>query len=780
MILKIKKFAIILCSIPLLFGQNQLNLKNDKVQILEDQSIDIKILKNDGLKDKSNLKIQIKNTPKKGTAVVSGELIKYTASLNKYGSDSFTYSVDIGTGSGTAEVNITIKPVNDAPVSLSLSNNTVDENKPSGTLVGKIIVDDPDKKDTFTYGLARNSKENFRLDGGKLLTKRSFDYEEKKMFNLSVQVSDKAGESVVLDLVVKVLNQNETPILNGDKKINITHAENSGKIVTRLDVKDPDSDQMGLKYKLTKSADRDLFKVTRSGDISFLKEPDFENPKDKNKKNTYKVSFKVLDSKDANLFINGDVTINITDAIETEVKALDKRKFIAWKVDHQPYHILMEDAVMDYMRLNYTNNSIDGPIDEGFGSEIQELNPTDQIIIVQKKGNQVEIHEIWYGNGLDFTVIDRERVDWIFSQDIQKVLVSKDQYLNSDSEAVFHQNQSDRLMDSYGSRFSVWHANNFRMSLSSFSMRSNLLQYASNMRVGNTLIGLPGELGGGTEFGVATQRSEFGFRLPVSFDFSTTKTDIDMPKSDYLGLYARGNIENLFSTNTDFHGLIGFSFYPSSSGEILTSPSLLVSDSTKWSTLPDSIQNINILDSYALFGTTVQVPIRANFIGRFTATPGIHYIKIAHRLKDKRSKAVDSNMELFERSFYNQSYSQEKDSSGTIISETYLSESLNDDNESFTSLPSFYVRFELLGKIGEKPNLLERISVLDFINISKVPFYEISYQYIAGFNSITSLNINFSDEIGLSMTRLSKSSNLKGSWMPDSKYWFGINYKATF
>ena len=28
-----------------------------------------------------------------------------------------------------------------------------------------------------------------------------------------------------------------------------------------------------------------------------------------------------------------------------------------------------------------------------------------------------EIYEIWYGNGLDYTVIDREKVDWVFSQD---------------------------------------------------------------------------------------------------------------------------------------------------------------------------------------------------------------------------------------------------------------------------------------------------------------------------------------------------------------------------
>ena len=75
-----------------------------------------------------------------------------------------------------------------------------------------------------------------------------------------------------------------------------------------------------------------------------------------------------------------------------------------------------------------------GDIDESSGDMIRELKPTDQGILVQQKGNNDEIYEIWYGNGLDYTVIDRERVDWIFSQDIQNVLVDRDQYLTSDSE----------------------------------------------------------------------------------------------------------------------------------------------------------------------------------------------------------------------------------------------------------------------------------------------------------------------------------------------------------
>ena len=167
--------------------------------------------------------------------------------------------------------------------------------------------------------------------------------------------------------------------------------------------------------------------------------------------------------------------------------------------------------------------------------------------------------EIWYGNGLEYTVINRERVDWVFSQDIQEVLIAKDQYLNSDSETVFHKTEEDRLMASFGSKFAVWHPNNFVMSLTSLSMRSNLLQYATNISVGNELIGLPGSLSGSSELGIATRNSEFGVRLPFTFDFNVDQKP-EYISPDYLGLYSKVNINNLFSTKSDFHGLMGFSF----------------------------------------------------------------------------------------------------------------------------------------------------------------------------------------------------------------------------
>ena len=679
--------------------------------------------------------------------------------------------------SGTAQVKINVNPINDAPNGLSLKQNKIKENLSSGTIIGELLVKDPDTKEKFKFGLAKENRDDFKIENGKLLSKRKFDFEKEKSFEISIQITDSGNEKFIGSVSVIIENQNEAPILSKSNESIISHPENGGKIVANLNVTDPDENQPSVKYKINKGDDGNHFKITRSGDLAFLRLPDYENPIDENKDNLYKVSFTAFDSKNDKLKVNGSVKIKVKDSKETEVLALDKRKFIAWTVDHQPYHIILEDAIKNYMSLKYSGANKQDKIEDGQDSHIKEMTATDQIIIVQKKDDDSQIHELWYGNGLDFTIIDREKIDWVLSQDIQKVLIEKDGYLTSDSETVFHKNEKDRLMAGYGSAFSVRHVNNFRMSLNSFSIRSNLLQYSSNMRVGNDLIGLPGKLAGASEFGIATQRSEFGLRVPISFDFGSLKDykNSDIITDEYPGLYARGNIDNIFETKTSLYSLIGFSFYPSSYKKLLAPEDISetpLSDISYWTNKEEKIESVNILDSYALLATSVEVPVRLPFIGRLTASPGYHYLKVAHRLKDSSDEAKEDGIELYERAFFNYTLS----SDDSVV--TWSSESFTDQN-TYTRLNSFFIRFDLTGQIGQKPKFVEKISYLDFINISKVPFYELSFQYISSLNSILKVNVNISDQLGISITNLNRNSDLKGNWMPDNLWW-SLNYRANF
>ena len=68
-----------------------------------------------------------------------------------------------------------------------------------------------------------------------------------------------------------------------------------------------------------------------------------------------------------------------------KIESLDQRKFIAWEVHHMPYHILVEDAIVDFNDLNRNSTKID---------TFKTLKPDEQLIIVQNKANDTEIHEI--------------------------------------------------------------------------------------------------------------------------------------------------------------------------------------------------------------------------------------------------------------------------------------------------------------------------------------------------------------------------------------------------
>ena len=452
------------------------------------------------------------------------------------------------------------------------------------------------------------------------------------------------------------------------------------------------------------------------------------------------------------------VFILLTEGFSQEVKSLDKRKYIAWTVDHMPYHILVEDAIIDYNTLN----TLENPRVKNKKTKatiLKEMLAEDLLIIVQqKKSTKNEIHEIWYGNGLNFNIIPREIVDWVLSQDIQEALIEKDQYLNSPSDVVFFESENQRLLASYSSRFSLWKQHNFVLSTEELYLRSNLLQYSANFAFGNTLVGLPGTLFGSTTMGVGTRNSEIGIRFPAKINllsFGDLKDNKLL--REYLGLYSKVTIDNMFSTGASFHAQMGFSFFPRSS--------TIASDTTFFSKndIASEDEFVNIIDMYALFAATFEAPVKIPAISRVTFTPGLHYMKVAHRTKDKDDK-------LFNRTFYGYDYNNN----------SYLR--YGDGEKSSTKEFGLYGRIDLMTDVGKIPSFLQDVEFLDFININKVPLFEVSLQHITKLNTITSVAANINDNVSFSMTTYSgsKDGTVQGGWLPDSGVWFGVRYRSDF
>jgi len=768
-----KKYQISILSIVVMLfpftniAAQSLSAVNDNVRVKEDTPQLIDVLKNDKVSNRQDLEITIIQSPTRGTSVLRGNNIYYTPNENQNGIDELVYIVDTGFSIDTAKVVIRITELNDPPDKVELLDNSVPENILTNTKVGELSTIDPDGNDEFRYkfiNAGQNDNKFFSIKNGVVYTDKSFDFEEKKSYQIKVESKDRNNASVTSEIKVEITDVNEPPYFKGVKDQKFSFSEQSGKLLGVLDIVDPDEDQDDARFKIVGGADQRSFKITQLGELSFVREPDYEKPLDQNGDNTYIVNYMVIDSKNKDLSTMGSAQITIKDAEEKPISSLDKRKFIAWTVDHMPYHILMEDAIIDYNNLNsdeYSKSIKQKKKTSETTLWLPELKPDDELIIVQKKANNEEIHEIWYGNGLSYNIIERDQVDWVLSQDIQQVLIERDQYLNSASQTVFYESEDERLLASFSSKFAVWDKQNFIISSDRLFLKSNVLQYGANFSTGNSIIGLPGSLYGAISIGAVTKNSEIGVRLPAKMNLLSTNS-LDKPNylgGDYMGLYSKASIDNMFSTRAAFHAQLGFSFYPRSDADVIDD----ISDFKKYGIVDSVNKYVNILDMYALMATTFELPIAIPYVAKVNASPGISYMKIAHR----SLKVDDDKKSYYERNFYE--YDEE-----TKKYKRY------EDGKSSTRNFGVYARFDFLGEIGQKPDFIERVSFFNFVRISRVPFFEYSFQWISSLNTLSTLTINVNDNVSFSVTNYSTASSLKGDWLPKKNIWLGFRYTGEF
>jgi len=160
--------------------------------------------------DGNTLSFTIVTPPSRGTLSGSAPNLTYTPASNLNGSDSFTFRVSDGQlTSAPVTVNLTINPVNDAPVAIQLSASAIEENKPAGTTVGSLSSSDVDSGDSHSYTLVAGDTTAFTIVGNQLRTALAFDYETKSLYQLTVRSTDQAGASVQQPFTIQVLDINE-------------------------------------------------------------------------------------------------------------------------------------------------------------------------------------------------------------------------------------------------------------------------------------------------------------------------------------------------------------------------------------------------------------------------------------------------------------------------------------------------------------------------------------------------------------------------------------------
>ena len=117
-------------------------------------------------------------------------------------------ATDAGGAYFEKQFTISIENVNETPTDVYLSNNTVPENQPAGTVVGDLFTIDPDSGDTFTYvlvaGAGSGGNSNFVIDGNTLKTTASFDFETTPSDSIRVRSTDAGGLETEKILTISV------------------------------------------------------------------------------------------------------------------------------------------------------------------------------------------------------------------------------------------------------------------------------------------------------------------------------------------------------------------------------------------------------------------------------------------------------------------------------------------------------------------------------------------------------------------------------------------------
>ncbi|WP_224994417.1 cadherin domain-containing protein [Cesiribacter sp. SM1] len=110
---------------------------------------------------------------------------------------------------------LSVQDVNDAPLSLSLSNNKINAGAASGTQIGTFATEDEDMADIHTYSLVpgEGATDNalFSIETNRLLTNTVLPVNGKTSYRVRVKVSDGQGASLEKDFTIQLEQSENEP-----------------------------------------------------------------------------------------------------------------------------------------------------------------------------------------------------------------------------------------------------------------------------------------------------------------------------------------------------------------------------------------------------------------------------------------------------------------------------------------------------------------------------------------------------------------------------------------
>ena len=219
------------------------------------------------------------------------------------------YQIDIIASDGeyetTQSIAIVVTDLNDeAPQFTSASSLVLDYTSVVvGTTIYTAQATDADAGDSvvYTLGGADSSAFSFDSSSGELAFTQlpSLDSPQDdngdNSYELVITATDSAGNSNDLDLSIKVVDDTGSSPIFDQANVSIDVDENSASTIYTAQATDSDPGDT-LTYSID-GTDAELFTInSSSGELSFNSAPDFENPSDNGKDNTYDLTITATDT----------------------------------------------------------------------------------------------------------------------------------------------------------------------------------------------------------------------------------------------------------------------------------------------------------------------------------------------------------------------------------------------------------------------------------------------------------------------------------------------------
>lgn len=241
-----------------------------------------------------------------GTAVVEDSKVKFTPAKDFSGTETFTYTaVDASGATQTAEITVTVNPVNDAPVAVNDSAETDEDNAVSfNVLANDTDVDSGDSKNVVSNTDPSSGSVTVSADGSATYTPVE-NWNGVATFEYTMQDGDGEQSTATVTVTVKPANDapvavNDTANTHEEVAVLIDVLDNDRDVDTNSSLNHPVNETLSIKADGFSGVDNGTVEI-ESGQVKFTPAKDFSG--------TEKFTYTMTDAAD--ITDTADVTVTV-------------------------------------------------------------------------------------------------------------------------------------------------------------------------------------------------------------------------------------------------------------------------------------------------------------------------------------------------------------------------------------------------------------------------------------------------------------------------------------